>query len=73
MSKVSFGARLKAARLQAGLTQEQLGARLGKGQREISAWECDRCVPGLRRLPAIAAALGITEGELFSIQAERGS
>ena len=47
----SFGDRLRAARIAAGMTQEQLGFALGVTKSSVSAWENDREAPGFRLLP----------------------
>lgn len=61
------GAALKAARRRAGLTQAQLGARIGADQSAISKWE--RGTRG-SRVPAeavagLARALGLTHAEIM--------
>ena len=41
---------IKEARLRAGLTQAELGARLGKAQSVIARWERDDVSPSLETL-----------------------
>jgi transcriptional regulator with XRE-family HTH domain len=41
---------LKEARLRAGLTQEQLGRRVGRSQSAIARWETGRVQPSLETL-----------------------
>jgi transcriptional regulator with XRE-family HTH domain len=41
---------LKEARLRAGLTQEQLGRRVGRSQSAIARWESGRVQPSLETL-----------------------
>ena len=60
----SFGDRLRAARIAAGMTQEQLGFALGVTKSSVSAWENDREAPGFRLLPVLRTALGCSLDEL---------
>lgn len=61
----SFGDRLRAARVAAGMTQEQLGFALGVTKSSVSAWENNRETPGFRLLPALRTALGSSLDELI--------
>ncbi|AKC86560.1 transcriptional regulator [Pseudoxanthomonas suwonensis] len=61
----SFGDRLRAARIAAGMTQEQLGFALGVTKSSVSAWENDRETPGFRLLPSLRTALGCSLDELI--------
>jgi len=60
----SFGDRLRAARVAAGMTQEQLGFALGVTKSSVSAWENERETPGFRLLPSLRTALGASLDEL---------
>jgi transcriptional regulator with XRE-family HTH domain len=55
----SFGARLKQARLNCGLTQEQLGLELDASKQAISSWENDRDFPLRKHLEPLRATLGV--------------
>ena len=48
---MTFGTRLREARSDLELSQEQLGARLGVTKTTISAWESDAKLPEASRLP----------------------
>lgn len=54
---MTFGVRLKAARREAGLSQEQLGGRLGVTKSTISAWERDEKLPESDRLPMLRSVV----------------
>ena len=54
MDKINI---IRTARLKAGMTQTQLGARLGVGKAAVSAWENWREVPSTQRLSRLARAL----------------
>lgn len=55
-----FGERLAAARLQAGLTQQQLADKLGTVQRVIAHWEREPVALRADQLSALADVLGVT-------------
>lgn len=52
-----IGERLRAARLHANLTQQELGERIGRNHRTIHRWEYAQRVPNLEDLLLLAAAL----------------
>jgi transcriptional regulator with XRE-family HTH domain len=59
-----IGERLRDARRHAGLTQLQLGERVGRDHRTIHRWEYALRVPNLEDLLLIADALNIPLAEL---------
>lgn len=63
------GKRLRAARENAGLTQEDLGNRLGleHGAIRISRCECGRHVPDFRIMEKMAAKLGVQSFYLYCV------
>lgn len=50
---------IKEARLRAGLTQAELGARLGKAQSVIARWERGDVLPSLEALREVVRACGL--------------
>jgi transcriptional regulator with XRE-family HTH domain len=50
---------IKEARLRAGLTQRELGARLGKSQSVIARWERDDVSPSLETVREVVRACGL--------------
>lgn len=54
----AFPERLRAARLELDITQEELGFRVGVSKASVSAWETGRESPSFRLLPALRDALG---------------
>jgi transcriptional regulator with XRE-family HTH domain len=54
-----IGERLRAARLQANLTQMQLGDLVGRDHRTIHRWEYATADPSLTDLLLLADALGV--------------
>jgi len=59
------GRNVKAARLKAGLSQEQLAERSGFTQQYLSGLECGKRNPTIVSLYEIAQALGTTPIELL--------
>lgn len=56
---------IAAARLAAGLTQEQLGEKMGLPQNVISRWERGACIPKSDSLFKLANALGCSMESLM--------
>jgi transcriptional regulator with XRE-family HTH domain len=50
---------IKEARLRAGLTQSELGARVGKAQSVIARWERDEVSPSIETLRDVIRACGL--------------
>ena len=63
----TFPARLRALRLGAGLSQRELGERLGKVQVTISGWEGGSREPSLTDLIRLAAIFGCTGDAMLGI------
>lgn len=59
-----IGERLRAARREAGLTQLQLGERVGRDHRTIHRWEYAMRIPDLSDLLLLADALGVPLADL---------
>lgn len=62
--RLEIGERLRAARHHAGLTQLQLGERIGRDHRTIHRWEYAQRVPNLEDLLLLADALGVSLADL---------
>jgi len=56
----TFGDRMTGAREAAGLSQAELGKRLGVKVKTIRAWENDRSEPRANRLQMLAGILGVS-------------
>ena len=63
---MTIGQRIKEAREKAGLTQEELGKKIGVTGVAIMRHEKDQRQPRLAQLQAIASALGVPVQELIS-------
>lgn len=63
---VELGATIRALRTEAGLTLEQLAARVGVSRSMVSAIELGRASPSVGTLRGIAGALGVPIATLFT-------
>lgn len=59
-----IGARIRTARRDAGLTQLQLGERVGRDHRTIHRWEYAERIPNLEDLLLLADALDMPLADL---------
>ena len=59
-------ARIAAARIARGLTQDDLAARLGVKREAVARWESARAMPSRRRLADCAGVLDVSEGWLVT-------
>jgi transcriptional regulator with XRE-family HTH domain len=56
----TIGDRIRVAREAAGISQEDIGSRLGVSRAAVSQWETKEAKPGIARLQQIGAILGAT-------------
>jgi transcriptional regulator with XRE-family HTH domain len=68
MTQERYGDRMRAARKAAELTQEQVAARIGVGQRSISDWENDRAEPSLAKFRRFMLACRTSADEMLQIR-----
>ena len=57
---MTFGEKLKKARLEAGYTQEELASKLTISRAAVAKWESDRGMPDVSNLKALAEALNVS-------------
>ena len=68
---MTLGEKLKEARKQAGLSQEQLSEKLGVSRSAIAKWETDNGIPDVDNLKALSKLLNVSidylldDGESF--------
>ncbi len=62
---MTFGEKLKTARLESGYTQEELAARLTVSRAAIAKWESDRGMPDVTNLKALAQVLNVSTDYLL--------
>ena len=66
INQKAVGDRIRAARLAAGMTQEELGEKLGVSFQAVSTWEQGKCLPDTDRLPELTKVLGCSMDSLFA-------
>jgi type I restriction enzyme M protein len=60
VEEIPFAVEIRSARLREGLTQAELGRRIGTSQAQISSWETGRFEPNDQQFAALKAVLGST-------------
>lgn len=68
---MKLGVNIRACRMEAGLSQEELGARLGISGQAVSKWEQGVTAPDLTVLPLLSEIFGVTIDSLFREHTER--
>jgi len=71
MEEVEIGNRVKLARIEKNLTQEQLAEQIGVTRQTIGLIEAGKYNPTLKLCLALARATGKSLDELFWIKGER--
>ena len=66
-----IGNKIKQLRQKIGVTQEQLGDRLGVSAQSISKWETGVTMPDITLLPLLSGELGVSIDELFDLTTEQ--
>lgn len=66
MDNKKIGALIAKLRKENGLTQQQLGDKVGVGSRAVSKWECGITVPDISIINELSEILGISSNELLS-------
>lgn len=66
INQKAVGDRIRAARLAAGMTQEELGEKLDVSFQAVSTWEQGKCLPDTDRLPELTKVLGCSMDSLFA-------
>ena len=64
---MTLGQRIAQYRKDLGISQEELGARLGVSRQAVSKWETGAATPGMANLIALAKELGVPLPELADI------
>jgi len=66
MDQGKIGTFIASMRKQQGLTQEQLGERLGVTNKTVSRWETGKYMPDIDKLQELSAILGVSINELLA-------
>lgn len=67
---MTLGQRISQYRKTLGISQEELGGRLGVSRQAVSKWETDAAVPDMNNLIALAREFGISVAELTETPGE---
>ena len=74
---MTFGEKLKKARIDAGLSQEQLAEQISVSRSAVAKWETDKGLPDIENLKGISRLLNVSidsllsDDEAFSLQTTR--
>ena len=66
MEKYKFGEFIYNKRTSLGMTQDDLGRKLGVTNKAVSKWETGETLPDINLLPMLAAVLNVTIDELLT-------
>ena len=66
MDITTMGERIKELRKNAGMTQEELGNKIGVTAQAVSKWECGGGFPEVSLILPLCDELGVTANELLS-------
>lgn len=70
---MTLGQQIQALRKAAGLSQEELGEKLGVARQSVSKWESDATVPELEKLIAMSKLFGVSMGSLLGLEESGGA
>ena len=65
---MTLGQRIQELRKGLGLSQEELGEKMGVSRQAISKWEGDQTIPELDKLIALSKLFGLTVGQLLGVE-----
>ena len=68
---MDIGNKIKLLRQKIGVTQEQLGEKIGVSAQSISKWETGVTMPDITLLPILSSELGVTIDELFDLTTDQ--
>ena len=71
-NKEQYGDRIRALRINCGLSQPQLAARVGVKKNAVCNWEAGRGRPDINLLPQLSEALGVSISALFGAPGRLG-
>lgn len=70
---MSLGTKIKEARKNAGLTQEQLAEKLNVSRQAITKWESDKGIPDILNQQSIAKLFSVSIDDLLEEGASLGT
>lgn len=69
---MTLGEQIQALRKRLGLSQEELGEKLGVARQSVSKWESDSTIPELDKLIAMSGLFGVSVGSLLGLEESEG-
>ena len=69
MEDLTIGQRIAAKRKELGLSQIDLGERMGVSRQSVSKWEADAAIPEIDKLIALSRLYGVSVGWLLGVEA----
>lgn len=70
---MTLGQRIAQKRKELGISQENLGERLGVSRQAIYKWESDSAMPEVEKLVALSRLFGVSVGWLLGVEEEAAS
>ena len=67
---MTLGQRIAQKRKELGISQENLGERLGVSRQAIYKWESDSAMPEVEKLVALSGLFGVSVGWLLGTEEE---
>ena len=61
---MTLGNRIQEIRIQAGLSQEAFGEKIGVTRQTVSKWELDQVYPEIEKIVLISKIFKVTEGSI---------
>ena len=68
MEDLTIGQRIAAKRKELGLSQIDLGEKMGVSRQSISKWEADAAIPEIDKLIALSRLFGVSVGWLLGVE-----
>lgn len=69
---MTLGQQIQTLRKGAGLSQEELGEKLGVARQSVSKWESDSTIPELDKIIAMSKLFGVSVGSLLGLEESGG-
>ena len=68
MEELTIGQRIATKRRELGLSQLDLGERMGVSRQSVSKWEADAAIPEIDKLISLSKLFGVTVGWLLGVE-----
>ena len=70
MEELTIGQRIALKRRELGLSQIDLGERMGVSRQSVSKWEADGAIPEIDKLIALSKLFGVSVGWLLGVESD---